>query len=338
MIQNKKRATVFTSTCLIVSSLLVSSCNMDDYLGGTLQGSSLSIDEKVVLGLRTALNVGIDSSSAIASKVNGYLTHKVIKILLPPEAERALQAADSLATLAKPFLDQLKSPALQGLVAVMFPVSTTEKNSLSSNIAASNALLLDIASLSGISDSVVKYMNRAAENSATRSSPIFKEAILGMSITDGLTLLNSSDSTAATTYLNGKTFSPLVTAYTPIVDSTLALLPLTQYWGTFRTTYNSILANYNKLLTFQSDWNKITLVASAPALQVNKLQAVNYQPVVTESLGAWTTDKALTGLFYLVGGEEKKIRRDPLTYIQGLATGIGEILKEVFGEIMEMPK
>jgi len=88
-------------------------------------------------------------------------------------------------------------------------------------------------------DSSVFYMNRAAEYAAPRSVPIFKNAITGMTITDGLALLNSSDSIAATAYLDARNLHPLSAAYTPIVDSTLALVPLTQYWGRFRTTYNS---------------------------------------------------------------------------------------------------
>lgn len=312
-------------------ALALASCSLEDLMetsGGT---SDKTLNEKVVLGLKTALQVGIDSSAQAASKVNGYLAHKVIKILLPEEAAQALQAAEEVGALVKPFAADLD--VMQGVVNL---TSGVDKNSFAGNLKASNALATDIASLEGIGDSVIKYMNRAAEYAAPRSGPIFKSAITTMTIADGLTLLNNSDSTAATLYLNGKTFNPLVTAYTPIVDSTLALVPLTRYWGDFRTNYNAILSRYQSMVAFQQSWNANTIVAAVPDLQVEKLKPVTYKPIQTESLGAWTTDKALVGLFHLVGEEEKEIRRDPLAYVMNLANDISGLLKEVFGEIMKM--
>ena len=322
----------FGLSLLLGGALVLGSCTLEDVIGSGGNGSSDSeLNRKVVLGLKTALSLGIDSSSALASRVNGYLGHKVIKILLPEEAEKALTAAEAVGAMAKPFSTELK--AMETLVNLTPGV---DKSSFASNLSASTSLLSDIAGLEAISDSVVKYMNRAAEYAAPRSVPIFKHAITDLSIGDGLKLLNSSDSTAATGYLNGKTFTPLVAAYAPVVDSTLKQVPLTKYWGDFRTHYNGILANYNKLLAFQQSWNGNSVVSNLPALQVNKLKPVDYKPIQTESLGAWTTDKALAGLFYLVGEEEKDIRRDPYAYIKGLATDVSDLLGEVFGEIMKM--
>jgi hypothetical protein len=316
---------------MLGGALAVGSCSMEDFLETSGGSSDMTLNEKVVLGLKTALQVGIDSSSVAASKVNGYLAHKVIKILLPEEAAQALKAAEEVGVLIKPFAQDLA--AMQTVVSL---TSGLDKNSFTSNLNASNAIAADIAGLEGISDSVIKYMNRAAEYAAPRSGPIFKGAITSMTIADGLTLLNSSDSTAATLYLDGKTFDPLVTAYTPIVDSTLALVPLTRYWGDFRTNYNAILSRYQGMVAFQESWNSNTIVAAVPSLQVETLKPVSYKPIQTESLGAWTTDKALVGLFHLVGEEEKEIRRDPLAYVRNLASDVSVLLKEVFGEIMKM--
>jgi len=312
-------------------ALLLGGCTLEELFNTSR--TDVTLNEKVVSGLRQALEVGIDSSSRIASRLNGYLAHKVIKILLPAEAEEALKAAEAVAAQVKPFASELQ--LMQDLVDI---TPGLDRNSFASNVRASSNLLSEIAGLESIGDSVVKYMNRAAEYSAPRSVPIFKGAITGMSLSDGLALLNGSDSMAATAYLEGKTFNPLVKAYAPIVDSTLALVPLTRYWGDFRSAYNSILSGYNRLLAFQEGWNGNSVVANVPDLQVNRLKKSTYKPIETESLGAWTTDKALSGLFYLVGEEEKEIRRDPLGYVKNLASEIGEILWEVFGEIMEMEK
>ncbi len=312
--------------------MLFGSCTLDDLIGNPNHGiSSMTLDEKVVLGLKTALKVGIDSSAAVASKLNGYLAHKVIKILLPPEADSALQVAEKLAAMVTPF-----ASGLQGMQGIVDLTLGLDKSSFTNNLTASNSLLKDIIGLKGISDSVVLYMNRAAEYAAPRSAPIFKDAIFGISIADGLTLLNSRDSSAATGYLNGKTFNPLILAYTPLVDSTLTLVPLTKYWSDFRSLYNSCLTRYNSMLAFQGAWNGNVVVSSITALQVKALKPISYEPIETVSLGAWTTDHALTGLFYLVGEEEKDIRRDPFGYIKGLSKDLADILGEVFGKIMKM--
>lgn len=322
------------ASALAASAILLASCSVDDFLStATALGADSTVSGKVVLGLKTALNVGIDSSSGYASKVNGYLANKAIKILLPEEAAKALDAVQDLAGYVKPFKSEL------GLMqsAAALTLGSDQNGSLQSNLSGSATLLSDIAGLQTLGDSLVFYMNRAAEYAAPRSVPIFKSAITGMTITDGLSLLNSPDSIAATAYLDAKTFAPLSQAYTPIVDSTLALVPLTKYWGQFRSTYNSVLSRYDQLLAFQQNWNGNAVVASIPSLQINALEPVSYKPIETESLGAWTTSHALSGLFYLVGEQEKDIRRDPYGYIKGLAASVADILGEVFGRIMKMP-
>ena len=327
-----KQSTSFS--LLFAAALVLGSCTLEDLSDMTddhRPGSGLN--EKVVLGLRKALEVGIDSSAKVASKVNGYLGHKIIKILLPEEAEQALLAVEQVADMVKPFSSELK--AMQTVVDFTGGV---DKNAFAKNLSASGSLITEISGLESVSDSVIKYMNRAAEIAAPRSVPIFKGAITTMTIADGYDLLNSPDSTAATLYLNGKTFSPLVSAYSPIVDSTLTMVPLTQYWGSFRTNYNAILANYNKLLAFQAAWNSNADKLGATSLRIESLKSVNNKPIQTESLGEWTTTKALGGLFFLVGEEEKDIRRDPLGYVRNLASDVSDLLKEVFGEIMKMQK
>jgi hypothetical protein len=328
----KNVKTPVLASLLAGSAILLASCNVDDFLStATLDPSDTTLSGRVVAGLKTALKLGIDSSSLSASKLNGYLANKAIKILLPEEAAQALAAAKQVGAYVKPFESELK--AMQAVVNL---TSGVNQNAFKNNLSASGTLLTDIAGLETIGDSLVFYMNRAAEYAAPRSVPIFKDAITGMTIPDGLALLDSGDSTAATAYLNGKTFNPLVSVYSPIVDSTLGLVPLTKYWGQFRTAYNAVLNKYDGLLAFQDDWNDNTVVSAVPALRIDALEPVSYQPIKTESLGEWTTNKALTGLFYLVGEEEKDIRRDPIGYAKGLAAGVSDLLKEVFGEIMKM--
>jgi hypothetical protein len=276
------------------------------------------------------LSLGIDSGAGFAGQVNGYLANAAIKILLPEDAAQALATARQAGARLAPF-----SADLQSIKATAQAVGLYE-GSFATNLGRAVTALDEAASLEHLSDSLIKYMNRGAEKAAPRSVPIFKSAIASMTINDGLSLLDSRDSTAATAYLNGRTFQPLATSYAPLVDSTLALVPLTRYWTDFRTTYNALLANYQSLRTFQSDWNSNAAVQSFPSLRVDALAAVDYKAIQTESLGLWTTEKALTGLFYLVGEQEKHIRRDPFGFVKGLAADIANLLKKVFGDIMEM--
>lgn len=323
------RRRLLSAAALVGPALFLASCTVDDLF--TTGGVGGATRDKVAQGLRTALEVGIDSGASAASRVNGYLAHKVIKILLPEDAKQALAAAEAVSIYVKPFREELA--AVQTLVNL---TSGTDKNAFAANFSRSGNILNEIAGLESLGDSLIKYMNRGAEIAAPRSVPIFKEAITGLTLDDALSLLNSADSTAATGYLETNTSSPLTSAYTPLVDSTLALLPLTGYWDEFRAAYNTILGEYQSLLAFQATWNANTVVSALPALQVDILEPVAYRPLETESLGAWTTGKALQGLFWLVGEEEKEIRRDPFAYVQNLTSDLADILGEVFGEIMDM--
>jgi hypothetical protein len=49
---------------------------------------------------------------------------------------------------------------------------------------------------------------------------------------------------------------------------------------------------------------------------------------INTDLGEFSVQKALDGLFYMVGNEEIKIRRDPLAWV---GTIVGPILEKVFG-------
>jgi Protein of unknown function (DUF4197) len=331
----KKTVAAFVPVAALAATLVavgvsLSACNFAEVFTTTSRDSTMTLQDRVVLGLRQALKVGIDSSAASAAKLNGYLAHKVIQIALPEDAKQALEAVEVVSGYVEPFASELES--LEDWVAI---TGAVDESGFTSNLTRANGLVTDLNRLESVGDSVIKYMNRAAEYAAPRSVPIFKGAITDMTLNDGLSILNSGDSTAATQYLNGKTFNPLVTAYTPIVDSTLALVPLTQYWGDFRNLYNTALTRYAELRAYQTSWNNNAFVKTG-GFQIDALKPAAYEPIETESLGAWTTQKALVGLFYLVGEEEREIRRDPFAYAADLVDDIAEVLEEVFGEIMDM--
>ena len=132
-------------------------------------------------------------------------------------------------------------------------------------------------------------LNRAAEQAALSAATVFLDAIKGMTVTDGLSILKGTD-TAATHYLRQTTTQTLTDKYKPIVKDAINKCKVTENWTAIVTEYNRI--------PFVKKQNP--------------------------DLDAYTTDRALHGLFFLVGKEETKIRKDP-------AARVTDILKKVFG-------
>lgn len=138
-------------------------------------------------------------------------------------------------------------------------------------------------------DDFVLSMNRAAEKAAPQAKAIFLDAIHRMTIEDARKILDGGD-TAATEYFKAKTSGRLYEAFQPIVSSSMNQV------GTTRS-YKEMMGRYTALP-----------FASAESLDLDR----------------YVTDRALAGLFYLVGQEEIKIRKDP-------ATRVTDLLKTVFG-------
>lgn len=134
-------------------------------------------------------------------------------------------------------------------------------------------------------------LNRAAEQAAKDAAPIFVNAISQITITDAKNILQGPDN-AATSYLQTKTTEALFTSFSPTIKTALG----------------------NTLAT--SKWTEITKL-------YNQVPFVT--PVETD-LVKYTTNKALSGLFFVVAAEEKKIRDDP-------AARTTDILKKVFGSV-----
>ena len=136
-------------------------------------------------------------------------------------------------------------------------------------------------------DNAILSMNRAAEDASKEVAPIFVNAIKGMSIQDGVGILKGGDF-AATNYLKDKTTASLTEKFRPVIEASLQKVNATKYWNTVFSTYN----------TFSSE-------------------------KVNTDLVAYVTEKALSGIFYQVGLEEQKIRKDPVARTT-------DLLKKVF--------
>jgi len=129
--------------------------------------------------------------------------------------------------------------------------------------------------LSKMADEGLKVLNRAAEDAVKEATPIFVDAIKGMSFTDAKNILMGNES-AATTYLQNSTSTALYTKFNPVIKNSFAKVGADKIWANIITKYNS--------LPLTKDVN----------------------PDLTD----YTTNKAMEGVFKMIAVEEKNIRTD----------------------------
>lgn len=153
--------------------------------------------------------------------------------------------------------------------------------------------------ITALMDQTILAMNRAAEDAASEAKPIFVNAITGITISDGLSIVKGNDS-AATTYLKGKTYDSLFVTFQPKINASLTK-PLVGGLSA-QSIYSDLIDTYNAA----------------------SLGGVLFDRVQTNSLSEHVTRKGLNGLFLKVAVEEKAIRKDPLARVT-------ELLKKVFG-------
>lgn len=151
----------------------------------------------------------------------------------------------------------------------------------------------------GLTDQVDKIettLNRAAEEATKEALPIFKDAILNMSVQDGFAILNGGNG-AATKFLKDNTKEKLKVAFAPKVADAINKVKLTEYWNPVATKYNQAMA-------------------------------ISGGQKVETDLNAYVTERAIDGLFHMVEIEENKIRQDP-------AARVTDLLSKVFGSIKQ---
>ena len=138
-------------------------------------------------------------------------------------------------------------------------------------------------------DEFVLTLNRAAEEAGKEAAPIFVSAVKQMTITDGVKILKGKDD-EATQYLNRTTSSQLHDKFKPVINRATQKVDVTRYWTPLINAYNKI----------------------------------PFMDKMNPDLDEYVTQKALSGLFYLVAQEELKIRKDPVPRVT-------DLLKRVFG-------
>jgi hypothetical protein len=153
-------------------------------------------------------------------------------------------------------------------------------------------------------EDVVLRINRAAEDAAKEVAPVFVNSVTQMSISDAFKILNGADN-AATIYLKNTTYDQLYQLYKPKIQA---------------STEKKIIGN----ISTEESWNTLTskwnTVANSIAGKIAGLKPVN------TDLDDFLTNKALSGMFLKVEGEELKIRKE-------VSARITPILQRVFGSL-----
>ena len=154
--------------------------------------------------------------------------------------------------------------------------------------------------MSGAIDDLELGLNRAAEAAMPAARDIFISAIRDMSVSDAVGIVRGSD-TAATEYLRRSAGPRLERALEPPMQSAM------RQAGVYRSL--------DQIEPYVNRGNSLLGRLGMGGASTNDL---------AQRLSDHAVDKALDGVFYYVGEEERAIRRDPL----GQASSI---LRRVFG-------
>ena len=138
-------------------------------------------------------------------------------------------------------------------------------------------------------DELVTTINRAAETAVPMGKDLLVGAVQSMSVQDAKNILTGGD-TAVTQFFAIKTRAPLGERFLPVVTQATDKVGLAQQYNAF--------------------------AGKAAGLGLLKPEDANLQQYVT--------GKTLDGLYFMIGEEERKIRKDPV------GTG-SALLQKVFG-------
>ena len=138
-------------------------------------------------------------------------------------------------------------------------------------------------------DELVTTINRAAESAVPMGKDLLVGAVQSMSVQDAKNILTGGD-TAVTQFFASKTRAPLGERFLPVVTQATDKVGLAQQYNAF--------------------------AGKAAGFGLLKPEDANLQQYVT--------GKTLDGLYFMIGEEERKIRKDPV------GTG-SALLQKVFG-------
>ena len=127
--------------------------------------------------------------------------------------------------------------------------------------------------LTKLAEEGIKILNRAAEDAVSEATPIFIDAVKGITFTDAKNILLGEDN-AATQFLKAGTSDALYSKFEPVI----------------KTSFNKVGAD--------KIWANL----------INKYNTIPFVKKVNPNLTNYVTQEALTGVYTMIAVEEKEIR------------------------------
>ena len=127
--------------------------------------------------------------------------------------------------------------------------------------------------LGNLADEGLRVLNRAAEDAVGEATPIFINAVKGITFSDAKSILLGNDD-AATQYLTSSTKTALYSKFNPVIKKSFEKVGADNIWKNLITKYNSIPLTKN----------------------------------VNPDLTDYVTQEALKGVYTMIAVEEKEIR------------------------------
>ena len=127
--------------------------------------------------------------------------------------------------------------------------------------------------LGNLADEGLKVLNRAAEDAVSEATPIFVDAVKGITFNDAKNILLGNDD-AATQYLSNATRTALYAKFNPVIKNSFEKVGADQVW-------NNLISRYNNIPLTKK---------------------------VNPDLTDYVTQEALNGVYTMIAIEEKEIR------------------------------
>lgn len=127
--------------------------------------------------------------------------------------------------------------------------------------------------LDNLADEGLKILNRAAEDAVKEATPIFVDAVKGITFNDAKNILLGPDN-AATSYLRNRTNQALYNKFNPVIQNSFSKVGADQIWTNI----------------------------------INKYNTIPFVERVNPDLTDYVTNEALKGVYKMIAVEEKNIR------------------------------
>ena len=127
--------------------------------------------------------------------------------------------------------------------------------------------------LGNLADQGLKVLNRAAEDAVKEATPVFVDAIKGITFVDAKDILLGTDN-AATEYLKSRTSNALYDKFSPVIEHSFTKVGADQIWKNL----------------------------------INKYNTIPFVKKVNPDLTDYVTGEALKGVYTMISIEEKEIR------------------------------